>query len=192
MNIEEYTNLQVIQPLNSHDGLALEFMNWCKPEKGKKWICVGCGYGNEVRLIEQEFDPKYVMGVDINSSFIDRIEPTEIVSAMVGYQETLDNVVSDHYDYYYSSQTMEHTYDIEKTITEMKRVLKDGGYAFIGLPWGHNNADSPVHASARKLGLVDVNPLTTLTIFVKRGFKLVDYELADLQSYLELRIKLQK
>jgi SAM-dependent methyltransferase len=93
--------------------------------KDKKILEVGSKYINgSVRpLIERFCSPKEYIGVDIeHGKFVDIILPAEKLTKYFGF-ESFDVVIS--------TELLEHVKDWRLVITEMKNVLKRGGYIYI-------------------------------------------------------------
>ena len=101
------------------------------------FLDVGCGAGYSMKKAQEEFNC-ICSGIDPNPSEhgVGRINSN--------YNVGIDNILfgkaedipfSDKYfDTVYSSHVLEHVDDINKSLQEMKRVMKDNGILIIGMP----------------------------------------------------------
>jgi len=99
------------------------------PESGTIVLDVGCGNGYlSQKLINKS---NVVIGIDIDSQFTKEKKINFIVNDLNKYSipikdESIDIVVSCH--------CLEHLYRPDKTLLEIHRILKNGGYAIISVP----------------------------------------------------------
>jgi SAM-dependent methyltransferase len=120
------------------------FSDWlaelCNIEKGMHVLDVGCGIGVSTFSILKTVGQKgKVIGVDISNSFISqalqRKEEMKIpnISFMPGNADDLD-FPNNTFDRVVSNFVLQQVSDRLKTIQEMKRVLRPGGYLGFTLP----------------------------------------------------------
>src|SRR3989344_1333289 len=113
------------------------------PDSFKKWIIkisekkygklldVACGNGNFVAHAEKFFD---CYGVDISKEAIKKAkERTEKSIFKIATAEKL-NFKKEYFDVVTCLGSMEHFVNIDKSLKEMKRVLKDDGVAILHVP----------------------------------------------------------
>ena len=103
------------------------FIENVKPEefRDKRVLEVGSKYVNgSVRpLIERFMQPKEYIGIDI--------EPGKYVDVVLPAEELVEYFGRESFDVVISTETLEHVKDWRKVITNMKDVLKPGGYIYI-------------------------------------------------------------
>ena len=95
---------------------------------GKKILEIGCGNGDMLKLMAERYDIEYVIGIDMNLSSWWNADESKGANWEVrdGDAENLsfdDNT----FDAVVSIATFEHIYDVEKALSEIKRVLKPFG-----------------------------------------------------------------
>jgi len=102
------------------------FIENVKPEefRDKRVLEVGSRYVNgSVRpLIERFMQPKEYIGIDI--------EPGKYVDVVLPAEELVEYFGRESFDVVISTETLEHVKDWRKVITNMKDVLKPGGYIY--------------------------------------------------------------
>ena len=95
--------------------------------KGKKVLMLGCGTGDEARLLE-EFNAKDIVGIDISKESIEIAKKTyPEYKFIIGDMHKLpfeDNC----FDFVYSSLSIHYSENPEKVYNEVYRVLKKKGY----------------------------------------------------------------
>ncbi len=93
-------------------------------------LVVGCGSGLEAAILSQRLGVN-VVGVDIEDEF--DMDAKDIVDLRVGDATALE-FDDETFDYVYSYHAIEHIGDPAKALSEIKRVLKNGGGYWIGTP----------------------------------------------------------
>ncbi len=101
-----------------------------QPFKIEKILVVGCGRGYEAIKLQELFGAK-IHGVDVEQEFDVRAEQYAQLSNYDG--ETLP-FTDNHFDIVYSFHVLEHVEDVDKMLFEMKRVINQGGWVYIGVP----------------------------------------------------------
>ncbi len=96
----------------------------------QKVLVVGCGSGTEAAVLAQELDAT-VVGIDLNADF-DPVA-TQIVDLRQGDATRLD-LADGELDLVYSYHALEHIPDFRKALSEMRRVLREGGMYCVGTP----------------------------------------------------------
>ena|SRR5579884_1136612 len=103
------------------------FLNEAKVEhfRGKKVLEIGSAYVNgSVRpIIERFCYPAEYIGVDI--------QPGKGVDVVLPAERLVDHFGPDSFDVVISTEMLEHVRDWRKVISNMKDVLKPGGYIYI-------------------------------------------------------------
>lgn len=96
----------------------------------KRLLVVGCGSGLEAAALSQELGCS-VIGIDLGSNF----DPaaSAIVSLEVGDATAL-RFGNGSFDFVYSYHALEHIPDYRKALSEMNRVLANGGGYCVGTP----------------------------------------------------------
>lgn len=122
----------------SHPGKFAEKISGFIDLKNKNILDVGCGNGNLLKFIADNYSPKYVTGIDHDLQWWNTSEESGGGGWNIknGNAEALyfDN---NSFDAIYSISTFEHINNIEKALSEIKRVLKPGGkfYAIAEAIW---------------------------------------------------------
>ena len=105
-----------------------------KDLKNKKILLLGCGTGDELRLLK-EFNAEKIIGIDISKESINIANKTYsehkfIIADMhdIPFQD-------DYFDFVYSSLAIHYSDNPEKVYKEVYRVLKDNGYFLFSI--GH-------------------------------------------------------
>ena len=100
-----------------------------------KCLDVGCHYGNM-----WEFAPKNVKIFGVNIVKEDHEIASEraknfpnVIETTMGSMENIP-YENNFFDVIYCKQTLEHSYNLKKSLPEMKRVLKNGGMLLIEVP----------------------------------------------------------
>jgi len=107
----------------------MEFM------EGSSILELGCGTGKLTRLIAERLGEGRVLGVDLTPGMVEiarRTLPAEyedLVDFSIGAGENLD-LESNSFDLVTSAFTLRNVKDLEKVISEMKRVVKPGGQVY--------------------------------------------------------------
>jgi ubiquinone/menaquinone biosynthesis C-methylase UbiE len=177
-----YDKLQINQPAQSRSDLLQMLLLWggFGDLTDMDVLEVGCGNATFLNIL-RKMNPDSLTGLDINP-----IYESEDPKVIVGVQEELpfeDNSM----DLYISSETLEHSYDHKLAIAEMYRVLRPGGKALIGLPWGNEHSDAPVHKSAIPLGLTQ-DIYVVKEQFENPKLEKIGFEIVHNGAFLELRI----
>jgi ubiquinone/menaquinone biosynthesis C-methylase UbiE len=117
--------------------LAKEFV------KNKVVLDIACGEGYGTNLLAQEAIS--VIGVDIDQVTIDRAAKKYQKSNLIFQKGSAENISSDAhiFDVVVSFETLEHTIEHKKVLTEIKRVLKPEGLLLISTPEKKKYTDVP-------------------------------------------------
>jgi SAM-dependent methyltransferase len=119
---------------------------------------LGCGAGQGSAAIASLYPWVTVLGVDIGEDFIgaarNRHESERVRFEMADFL-TLP-VEDDSADCVYADNTLEHTYDLDRTLAEIRRVLKPGGTLVAALPSDARNPRSTVSNHTWKTAPGDV------------------------------------
>lgn len=183
--MSEYLDIQLGAPAQSRGDLLQALLDWTgiNDLTGLDVLEVGCGNGIFLGILK-EMNPKSLTGLDINPAYTESGH-----KVLCGEQEKLP-FVDKSIDLYISSETMEHSYDHKKAISEMFRVLRNGGKALIGLPWGLKHSGEPIHCSAIPLGLTK-SPRDVIKQFKSRRVKSMKYEIVSNGAFEEFRLFLE-
>ena len=94
-------------------------------------LVVGCGSGDEVLFLEHELHCRCVLGVDIE----ERFSPAARASGRVflGDAEALP-FPSGSFHFAAAFHSLEHVHDARRALDEIQRVLKPGGWFYVGVP----------------------------------------------------------
>jgi ubiquinone/menaquinone biosynthesis C-methylase UbiE len=93
-------------------------------------LVVGCGSGLEAAILARELGAD-VTGIDVQENF----DPQAAGIARLQYGDAMAMPFEDgSFDYIYSYHALEHIPDPEKALSEIRRVLRNGGGVWIGTP----------------------------------------------------------
>jgi SAM-dependent methyltransferase len=94
-------------------------------------LVVGCGSGDEVVYIRQQFDTNGVLGVDIEANF-------SLLARAEGCVLWADAkhlpLASESFEFAASFHSLEHVGDPRAALDEVRRVLNPGGWFYVGVP----------------------------------------------------------
>lgn len=106
-----------------------------KKSKNFSLIDLGCGDGRMLFRLEQRGllkEAKEVVGVDISKERIRRLkEIIPFAKRITSDVQNLRQIQSNLFDIAISSQVIEHVLDEKKMLSEVKRILKPGGYFYV-------------------------------------------------------------
>lgn len=106
------------------------------PLDRERVLDLGCGAGYWSKKIADDYPWMTVVGVDAGVDFIDKANKKysgERVSFHTGDFGSL-SFPDGRFDLVYADNTLEHAYDVDKTLSEAFRVLSDGGLLLAALP----------------------------------------------------------
>lgn len=101
------------------------------PEKTNSGIVVGCGTGDEVVYLRRAFQSRQVFGVDVGTRFSElaRAERCILMADALSLPfrtETFGFAAAFH--------SLEHVGDARQALGEIARVLRPGGWFYVGVP----------------------------------------------------------
>lgn len=141
----------------------------------------GCGHGTYVQILNS--NGYNCIGVDFAKETVKRLNQKYPKTPIIYGDLTSLPFKNNSFDGYWSLGVIEHFYNgFAPVLSEMKRVTKKGGYAFVSFPYM-----SPLRKFKARLGLYELqtktsepknfyqfalNHETVISIFKKSGFKL--------------------
>jgi len=114
------------------------YLSTIKPKKGARLIELGSGSGRPLTYLKELFPDLEIWGVDYSAEGIAYAKQAYgkkgVIFKHVPAQDT--SLKAGYFDFVISSHVIEHVIEAEalKFMKEAKRLLKKGGYAFIGTP----------------------------------------------------------
>lgn len=94
-------------------------------------VVVGCGSGDEVVYLRQQFDTNGVVGLDIEADF----SPLARAEGCVLWADAEHlPLASESFEFAASFHSLEHVRDPRAALDEVRRVLKPGGWFYVGVP----------------------------------------------------------
>ncbi|NPV01305.1 MAG: class I SAM-dependent methyltransferase [Brevinematales bacterium] len=137
-NNERYNNDESMNLKNSMNTLRynlivkrIEKIMKTNPVKNPKIIDLGCGPGHLCKSIHEKGFP--VIGVDISENSLKLVREKGIPTIKADLQEKLP-FKDDELDILVASEVVEHIFDTETFMSELKRVMKPGGSIIITTP----------------------------------------------------------
>jgi ubiquinone/menaquinone biosynthesis C-methylase UbiE len=109
--------------------------------KEKTVLDIACGEGYGANLLAQY--AAHVTGIDIDIRTVTKAKSKYVKKNLSFLAGCVENIPSpdSHFDIVVSFETIEHTYDHEKMLQEIKRVLKPDGLLIISTPDKTNYSD---------------------------------------------------
>jgi ubiquinone/menaquinone biosynthesis C-methylase UbiE len=93
-------------------------------------LVVGCGSGVEAAILSRCLKAD-VIGIDVENNF----DPESARQAVLQYGDAMSIPFDDNsFDFVYSYHALEHIPEPKKALSEMARVLRPGGWFWIGTP----------------------------------------------------------
>jgi len=179
--------------------IAPLFLNWLNLQKNLNWIDLGCGTGALSESIFKLYNPAKLISIDPSNKFLEKAKerlPERVnllqgdASAIPCYNNSCDAIVS--------GLALNFFTDLEKSLSEMKRVTKSEGviasyvwdYAgrmdFLRIFW---DAACQLDPDARKLDEGSRFPICNLeklsALFQKKGFTNILTTTLDMDSTFE-------
>ncbi len=113
---------------------GLDLIERLNPPSMKKIMDIGCGSGGFLR-IANETGWEYCIGVDANERYADIYKETKGVQFLQSSFEHLDHEkIGTGYDCIAMWNVLEHLYDIQSIVSDVRDMLKPGGLLFIMVP----------------------------------------------------------
>lgn len=108
--------------------MAPEFLKWLNVSSNKNWLDVGCGTGALSEAIEQNCKPKNLACIDLSENFIEKVKKRISIASdfRVGSVENLP-FENESFDIIVSGLALNFFQNLEKALTELKRVSKQNG-----------------------------------------------------------------
>lgn len=126
----DYAALAKDKDISARMSMLVKF---CRRNKPNRILDIGCGSGYLGFLLKKDFPEISIIGFDISETAIAQINSYE-----KAYTLSLDNSdipeADNSFDVVVCAEVIEHIYDIDHCLTEIKRVLKPGGKAIITTP----------------------------------------------------------
>lgn len=149
---------------------------------GKRILDLGTGVGNLWNYVDDEVEGYAVDLSPVGAAKARERFPQLVVSAAVGEHLPFND---NFFDIVVAADTLEHTFDPERTIAEIRRVLRPGGILAASFPipdslrkWGWNQFVSR-RASPRFLFQLGRVLLNRIRLFGKAAFQPIDRDLDD-------------
>ena len=104
-------------------------------KKGKKILDVGCGDGTMMEYLQQNNEPRKIIGIDISSYAVEYVRRKGYdAQVMDASSEEFENFLESHnFDYIIITEVLEHLQEPEKIIKNIKKHCP-GAILFISIP----------------------------------------------------------
>lgn len=171
---------------------GLDLIEKLGPPAMKKIMDIGCGSGGFLK-IANENGWEYCVGVDANERYSDIYEETRGVQFLQTSFEHIDHEkIGSEYDCISMWNVLEHLYDIQQIISDVRRMLKPGGLMFIMVPNVESLASRIIRERSATFNWKHVSHFTRNSLdrlMSSCGFTAVHYEtviseIDNVKSYL--------
>ena len=134
--------------------VGTHFLEWLNPTVGLNWIDIGCGSGAFTAQVAEFFSPSHLLGIDPSEAQIEFARNRSIkhpVTFQTGDAMSLQ-CVDNSMDIATMALVLFFVPDPEKTLAEMKRVVKPGGIiaAYVWDIFGGGMPLAPLHRELQK------------------------------------------
>lgn len=126
------------------------------PERKLRVLDFGAAYGHYLVNLGKTFPDIQFTGLETSKdvvrmgrSWINR-ENLQNVDLQVGDQQSLSKHKAEHYDVVLAGEIVEHVWDWEGLLRDLKRVLTPGGLLIVTTPWGRHEWNGPDFQRARQ------------------------------------------
>lgn len=157
-------------------------------QPGDKILDVGVGLGRLLSKLELNVD-KY--GVDISKSYLGEAKDKGITVCLSKIEELpySDNI----FDVIVTTDVLEHVFDLNQCVKEIKRVLKPNGYLIVRVPY---REDLSAYINYDKYEFIHLRNFdeNNLDLFFRKifNFQFINYELVGLiEDYSRLNVPFQ-
>ena len=122
-----------------------------KPEMSKKVriLDVGCGFGTDLVAVSKIFEHTELYGIDLYEPRLERCQERNIKIQRVDLETETFPYENGYFDIVICNQVLEHIKNIYNVLAEIARLVRSGGYVFIGIPnlasWHNRLALSLIH-----------------------------------------------
>lgn len=159
--------------------------------KNSTILDAGCGDGVGLKFLKDNGHDN-IYGIDLNEDKMGRAR-NKVPSDRVIYSDiTKTPFDDDTFDFVWCSHTLEHAWKPFESMTEFKRICKNGGYILIIIPYPTPYLD--VHCGVTDLKLnIDDNAESTIQEFINQGYLVEQYYRMNIREpELFLKIKNKK
>ncbi|MBT6093799.1 MAG: methyltransferase domain-containing protein [Rhodospirillaceae bacterium] len=116
-----------------HNASHATIRNWLRESKEDGWTCdVGCGQGHHWEFFEGAWDR--FIGIDIRLESLEKIRRRHKKGLLIQADLTSLPFKDGAFQRLLSIYALEHIYHLDDAVSEMARILPQGGQAYIGLP----------------------------------------------------------
>lgn len=117
-------------------GLAslLEALGPIPRDPDRRILDVGCGFGGLTRVVGDEIGATELAGVDIDPSVVSEGETKGVAIEICDVEEKPLPYEDEYFDFVMSLGMMDYLPTFDGVLSEIRRVLKPGGYALLSLP----------------------------------------------------------
>lgn len=108
-----------------------DFLNSDKAPKSGKILDIGCSDGSTLAKVGGEFEK---FGVEISRNACEKAKMKGIDAQVLNLNEKPLPFTDSTFDIIIMSEVLEHLFDTDKILCDIRRVLKEGGYLCITVP----------------------------------------------------------
>lgn len=113
------------------ENLESKFFRLFERNKDARFLDLGCYDGVLTRDMAKHIGTAQIYGVEIVDELIKKSEKNGVKIKSFDLNNPFD-YADNYFDVVFSNQVIEHLYDVDNFICEIRRILKPGGYAIIG------------------------------------------------------------
>lgn len=133
----------------------------------KQFLNFGSGHGGISHILDIKIKDCEIINIDPTQS------PLKLAKTNIRHEFFLQALENNSVDLIYSSHSLEHVADIDKTIKEFKRILKPEGYIFLEVP----NADHP--EDGPQIGKIDIPH----TFYFQKKYFLNNFDVKFIETF---------
>ena len=168
---------------------SLEFINECLKQnnteiKELNMVDVGCATGDFLRFLKQKGYDK-INAIDPSSLCVGFLNSIDITSE----QATINELnIDKKYEFIRLNAVLEHIVDLNNSIEQLKRILKERGYLYLSMP-NIEGFKELENCPFQEFSVEHINYFSRLSLsnlMKKHGFSLVDYRSNSNKLYSEM------
>jgi SAM-dependent methyltransferase len=102
--------------------------------EAKRFLDVGCGDGTFTLILKKALKAEKTVGIEISAEAVEVLEEKGIKAYQLDIDEQFFPFDDDSFDFVYCGEIIEHVFNPDHLLVEVRRVLKRGGKCIITTP----------------------------------------------------------